>query len=529
MAIKTIFVECNIPYLVDTAETLTNQYGWEIAYWIGSKKLEPAVRNKLPGTIFHPRVEAKLGIPAKEFIGRTTEPLDKAVLEALSRRESMVYRMMEGFGLGFGDRVRLYHRQVHYWQTVLDVVRPEVAVFPISPHSVHSYVLYLLCRVRGIKTIIFEYTSLEDFVFPIEDFESGSDEVRSIYSELLEQMRCSAAVLSESAKRHLDRLSETYLRGMSAIHNYKMADKRRKKSLSEKMWNMIDRCYRLMRLGGGWAYLLGIDVSSALLDKSLMPEKKYLTYRATLYQDFRFFVHKRRKKRLRDYYEKMCEEVSLEKPYVYVALHSQPERTTKPNGGVFVDQFFMVHMLSRSLPEGWCLYVKEHPGQFVLKNADVARSRYYYDEMASLENVKFVHLSVSSSSLIDKARAVATVTGTAGWESVFKGKPAVIFGCPWYGSCEGVFRVENLDGCRAAMSKIREGYTPDRGKVEAFVEAVLRAGCRGYVTNAHRRVTKVSYDEVVSNMSERMNRFLINLKEREEVSTRDSLESSTAL
>ena len=33
--------------------------------------------------------------------------------------------------------------------------------------------------------------------------------------------------------------------------------------------------------------------------------------------------------------------------------------------------------------------------------------------------------------LIDKCKAVATITGTSGWEALIRGKPVLHFGYPW--------------------------------------------------------------------------------------------------
>ena len=69
---------------------------------------------------------------------------------------------------------------------------------------------------------------------------------------------------------------------------------------------------------------------------------------------------RRWRRRLKKTYDRLCSDPDLSQPYIYVALHYQPEQTTSPSGGVYVHQDLMVGLLASHLPSGWKIYVKEH-------------------------------------------------------------------------------------------------------------------------------------------------------------------------
>lgn len=142
-------------------------------------------------------------------------------------------------------------------------------------------------------------------------------------------------------------------------------------------------------------------------------------------------------------------------PYVYLPLQLQPEATTLPLGGVHVDQILMVEMLARALPSNWLLVVKENPKQRFDK-----RHASFYQRLWLAPQVRLASRSTSSFDLLHSCRAVATVTGSAGWEGLFAGKPVLAFGNAFYRSAPGVHAVEGLDDLVDALQRIDQRIFP---------------------------------------------------------------------
>lgn len=232
----------------------------------------------------------------------------------------------------------------------------------------------------------------------------------------------------------------------------------------------------------------------------------------------------RKKKRTWVEYRKVAHEVPLSVPYVYVALHFQPERTTSSLGGVFGDQYLVVDMLARCVPDGWKVYVKEHPSQFYPPFAG-ERSRHsdLYADLLALPNVELVSLSTSTFQLIDHAMAIATVTGTVGWEAVIRGKPALAFGSPWYRYCDGVFFTPTEAALRDALARVAAGYRPDLRKVRLFMRALDEVCARaplGYNTPDEQELN-LPHDVAVERLAAHLHRTWTLMQQAPPVATTD--------
>jgi hypothetical protein len=165
-------------------------------------------------------------------------------------------------------------------------------------------------------------------------------------------------------------------------------------------------------------------------------------------------------------------------PFIFVALHYQPEATTHPLAGIYADQILMIKLLSANLPKGWKIYVKEHRTLFDPElRGHFSRNERYYEQICEIPNTILVPMQLSSFELIDKARAVATPTGTAAWESVVRGVPSLTFGNAWFNYCHGVFDCRNEPALNAALEKIEAGFKPQPELVRLFLKVLHEVGC----------------------------------------------------
>jgi hypothetical protein len=128
--------------------------------------------------------------------------------------------------------------------------------------------------------------------------------------------------------------------------------------------------------------------------------------------------------------------------YVYFPLHYQPELTTAVLGDVYENQLYAIECLERILPDDWKVYVKEHPVQIYGHASDSSviywrSAPFFLDRIQKNHKIIIVRDDVDSIKLIQKSEFVATVTGTAGWEALLRGKQVLAFGNAWYGNFPG--------------------------------------------------------------------------------------------
>lgn len=141
--------------------------------------------------------------------------------------------------------------------------------------------------------------------------------------------------------------------------------------------------------------------------------------------------------------------------FLYFALDMQPETTTSPMGRVFVDQYYAILMLARCLPEGVTIVVKEHPMQELWQ-----RTPDFYKLLKAEPKVQFASMKANSFSLIERSLAVATITGTVGWEALFLGKPVIVFGEIYYKNLPGVMIPKDNESLTRTVQQIVEGKFP---------------------------------------------------------------------
>src|SRR5271166_613644 len=92
---------------------------------------------------------------------------------------------------------------------------------------------------------------------------------------------------------------------------------------------------------------------------------------------------------LRKDYERRAAPVDLSANYIYVPLHVQPERSTSPNGGIYVHSELMIETLAHAIPTNWLVYVQEHPLLFAPSNiGERGRRLCDYANFIALSNVR---------------------------------------------------------------------------------------------------------------------------------------------
>lgn len=156
-----------------------------------------------------------------------------------------------------------------------------------------------------------------------------------------------------------------------------------------------------------------------------------------------------------------------EGPKVYFPLHMQPEFTTDVRAPFCTNQTAIIENISKSVPLGYRVMVKEHPS---MKGERPLR---YYRELKALYNVRLLSPSVDSHELIQQSNAVLTITGSAAWEAILYEKPVVVFGPLCYGFYDLIYHCANIADLPAILAEATRRFTPDHDLLVKFVWAFL--------------------------------------------------------
>ena len=188
---------------------------------------------------------------------------------------------------------------------------------------------------------------------------------------------------------------------------------------------------------------------------------------------------------LKNYVRKRLINADLNRNYVYIALHYQPERSTDPEADMFARQISLIRFVKSALPVGWVIYVKEHPAQFYRSMnfpEYYFRSTKFYNDIGSINDVFLVNASMNSEELVKAAKLVVSATGTAAWDALKVGVPALTLGHTFHSLCE--FSPKITDS-KKLMNYIDSIKTASREAVLESVELFIKDYHKIFVETAH--------------------------------------------
>ena len=344
-------------------------------------------------------------------------------IEMLNRVEK------HGPSIDYHRRKQLFDDSFHYWLSFIQKERITAFVGGDVPHEFTDFILSELCKASELTTVAFHQVGT-DMVLPL-----------SHYTQIgqLQQPRCSeltdaeAHGLEKVVNSRIDRFTSIgkgepiklfYLNQAWRNKVKQDAAEKRKRRIKAKLSRVVKSAFSKK----AWRY-----AAFLLLEKPVLRR-----YRA--------------EKLNKQYHTIATDSPDLNQTYIYLGLHYQPEMTTSPLAEEFVDQYLMVRLLLASFPESVKIYIKEHPNQL-----GGGRIAGYYNLFPVSERIVFVDTAYSSQRLQKYCIAVATATGTVGFEGLWSGKPALVFGNAYYQEAPGALRIKNPSEGKLAASRILDG------------------------------------------------------------------------
>ena len=387
----------------------------------------------------------------------TPKPLDLNILHQMGPYIPQAIKMQERFPFvssKFEEKMESIFNHIRYWNTMLSLYKIELAIFYDSPHEVYDYIIYCLCKEKKIEVRFLMHSPILGYSFISRDINQLYPQLEQRYSVLKEQMR---GISEEKIKLDKDFWNNfcMYLDPHSDWQPYYMKKDVFSRTLAEKIeqFQKDKQRYSL-------AYLV-------------MWRTKNICNR--IKQNYKL---NKDKKIYAAYWKRHCsKKIDLNARFIYFPLHMQPEMTTSPQAGWFTWQYLMIELLSSCLPKDVWIYVKENP-----KQTFCGRGTNYAQRLQHIANVKLLSSEVNTYELMDHCIAVATATGTALWESVFRGKPAIMFGSFITQYMPGVIKVENEKECKIAINKIlSHSFHWDNRDLKIFYRAMNDLFIQTYV------------------------------------------------
>ena len=162
------------PYFLDLAEIMEEK-GWLPVYWSVVPSSRDAVKSKYPNVICHDHYDAMKGILPQEYQNKLLPALCPSFLHQLIHAERISMRMLDRNDshtntFSYRERLKLFQKLVQYWKMVVEDLDPKYVVFEEEPHQISDYVLYEVCKLMGVETIMFIRTNFHERMYPIHKF-----------------------------------------------------------------------------------------------------------------------------------------------------------------------------------------------------------------------------------------------------------------------------------------------------------------------------------------------------------------------
>jgi hypothetical protein len=372
------------------------------------------------------------------------------------------------------QRKNLYIYLICYWASYIEEANLHTYICAVVPHEVSDFILFAVCKAMNVNTVIFNYTRLPGIYYVSDSYTEFPSYLPSkSKGGLIDQG------LPDNIMQHLANIRSTYDKAMpvDSTEILSISLKLSNSSVVQTSVKVLERLYRL---------------SIKLIKLIRNSNQKWEVIRDIAQSRINSMAWARTK------YEYVKRTVTFERPdkFVYFLLNFQPECTTSPMGGEFVDQFLAIAMMARNVPKDTYVLVKEHPGQLIEFEHynSLGRDENFYHRIESLTNVRFVPDRADHFELLDASMCVACVNGTVGWEAVVRGKAAVVFGDAWYQGAPGVYKVIDDKSCKAALNFINIGVDISDNAVKTYLKIFLDSCEEICLTEEYARCSNMAFD-----------------------------------
>lgn len=318
----------------------------------------------------------------------------------------------------------LYWLELNYKKIIgiLDEFKPDM-VLDFNDAELQRTILNEVCTERKIPHVTIEYSKFGYYKLPALHNTLGIDNyVREKYAE-------NFAKPKEELKEMYDYIID--FRNKQSIMNKEFAGTVTSKYKKDSIKDIAKE------LAGKVIYLYDEDIRNK---NAAVKRTNKILYSDTWLLLKHFWQVNLLRRKFMDKNDVFENPVEGEK-YVYMPLHLIPESTVFIKGSYYIDELNLIEQISKSLPIGWKIYVKEH--QAMLGE----RSVEFYKKVKEIHNVRLVQINYydDPKPWIMNAKGVATIVGTTAYEEALLGRKSVVFGEVPFTLIDGITQVKSLE------------------------------------------------------------------------------------
>ncbi len=399
-------------------------------------------------------IENKI-LGAKNFDSNLLGFQEFYAFERMMVLENLLHRSDPGGAYTHSEMRDLVNRYFFIAQNLLESLNPKFVFYEVAPHVMYDLAIYYVAKKMGITNIFLMDTNIPEISFGAYSFENPYPfvlvpdlkqaknlEKKNIFNKNVSKQKDNRPFYMSDFK--YERANGLVIRqGVGLLF-----------SVFLNYWKKAEK------VRSGYEKVSGYSLGKRIGKKT-----------SVLKQFWKYALLERYYKKLNLKFSN-CTLESL-KPFVYVPLSLQHERSTMPCAGFMYNQKAYIQALIANVPKGFNIIIKENPKQFYFPylNGILNRDKEFYGDLLA-DHVYFAPLDFPTHDLIAESSCVAVTTGSAGFEAVVgHGIPVICFSKNWYSSLEGVSFVPDQRKLIEFFTKLKKGFCkPDAGLLAMQLE-----------------------------------------------------------
>ena len=332
----------------------------------------------------------------------------------LGSNDRILNHYNEYYNFSKNQILSILEQECRLFEKILDEVKPDFFITgetSLQPH----YLFHKLCQRNGIKILMLNHANWSTRCF--------------ISQELRKLDGLSSSSLNNSEKCTITELQEILAQSKVSKHLNKHFEQQKSK------FSLLKAAFEL---------LIKSDNSNILTHYTYYGRTKL----RVLFKEIKSVIAKKQREKFIN--KNFLRFDSKTKPFIYLPLHIEPERSLLLAAPRFSDQIKTIQQVAKNLPEGIDLYVKEHPLQGPERNW---RDISFYKKILAIPNVKLFHPSTSAELLMKNCELVVSVGGTSCLEAGFFGKHSIMFADLGYSLIPSVKKLNSYDELHDAINQ----------------------------------------------------------------------------
>lgn len=154
--------------------------------------------------------------------------------------------------------------------------------------------------------------------------------------------------------------------------------------------------------------------------------------------------------------------------FIYFPMHVPNDVALTIRSPEYLDQLGFIYYISRNLPLGYKIVIKEHPAML----GDIDRSRVV-QLLKNDKNIVLLKPDINNFDVLNKAALIITINSKAGAEAILNKKKVIVLGDAFYDKCKIIYKVKALSDLYEKMVQLlKTEYKNNDEEIYSFFQNV---------------------------------------------------------